>query len=211
MIVKCTPCDLGIFYTEAYTLNDANILLKRIEDRNIATKYKKPIPHQDDFLPHPVSTQPSKSVGQCTKHSCTRPRNKGCTFSMCKSCCLGRLAHEKLCIEHRRRNDGTTRSALRRPHLSASHPVSPLPPPIPPCTPPSPQPVANVSIAPGSSQQIVSPRPSQQPTPTLQQPEIEDRTAAPREENVHRRGGGGRSVNSYSNCTIHIWVAVCSD
>ena len=104
---QCTHCDLFVFYTESYTVNDANKLLKRIEERNIASKYNQPAPHQDDFVPAPVSTQSSKNSGQCAKQSCSKPRNKGCTFSMCKSCCIARPIRDKLCIEHRQRGDNS--------------------------------------------------------------------------------------------------------
>ena len=206
-ITQCTPCDLVIFYTEPYTLSDANVLLKRIEERNLATKYNQPPPHQDDFVPCPTSTQSSKGTTQCAKQGCARPRNKECTFTMCKSCCLARPAHEKLCIEHRRRGNSGTVPASRQSRPSIHAPASQLLPPAPPHTPPPSQP--NVDAAPTTpgTPRPIFPPPSQQPAPFCQQPEIQDRVAAPR-EGIHRRRGG-RSVNSNSDCTIHIWVEVC--
>jgi hypothetical protein len=176
----------------------------------MAAKYNRPAPHQDIFVPHPVpalSTQSSKSVGHCAKQGCARQRNKGCTFSMCKSCCIIRPANDKLCIEHRRRGGGTTVPAPHRSHLSAPTPVPRLPLSIPPRTPPPSQPVENTSATPRSSQLAISPPLGQRPTSTFQRPEIKDHAAVPREQSHHRRGG--RPINSYSNCTVHIWVMVC--
>jgi hypothetical protein len=211
LIQQCTPCDLAIFYTESYTLSDANMLLKRIEERNLATKYNRPTPHQDDFIPHPVSTQSSKNVTQCVKHGCARSRNKACTFFMCKACCLARPAHHKLCIEHRRRDDATpSRLRLSEPTPGQLHPPAPTPRSrlaVPPPIPPHLQPITNVSTGPALLQPRASPVPGQHAASSESRPnEIEDRVGVPR-NNSHRRRGD-RSLHSSSACTVYIWVEV---
>ena len=122
-IYQCTPCNAVVFYTNAYAIADAEKLLRRIEERNTAIRYKLPSPQQEVFVPQPIVASASQTSRGCANEHCSKPRNKGCTFSLCKHCCHARSSLEKLCIMHRRDTNSLRPQATVI--MSASQPMPP--------------------------------------------------------------------------------------
>ena len=174
------------------------MLLRRIDARNLAKCYNRPLPHQDSFIPRLAPTKPSKNTGRCTKQRCTKPRNKECIFSMCKPCCVSWPAHEKRCLQHEP-HGATSQSTQRQQHPGLSPTENPSPSSTPSCTRLSSQPVIGIPSTSTISQLLALP-------PPTQQPEIEDWVAIPRENGQRRQGG--RSARPGSNCTVYVWVTV---
>ena len=227
-ISQCTLCDLVVSYTAAYAISDAKALLHRIEERNTARRFKLPQPQQDEFLPKPVVVPVSQTSRGCVKDDCQRPRNKGCTFSLCKQCCHARPILDKSCIIHRR--DANTLQ------IQATTMVTPQPTPTPTpahatcqgtqVTPPSPAHGDCTSGAMPDPCNPVLPTPLT-PLPTNSQPahrqlstkhptgpRLQERVAAPRSDfvssgaDISRRRAEGLQM-SRNRCSIYLWLEVC--
>lgn len=222
-IFQCTPCDLVVFYTAAYATTNAKMLLHRIEERNTARRFKLPQPQQDEFLPRPVVVPVSQTSRGCAKENCQRPRNKGCTFSLCKQCCHARPILDKSCIMHRRdANTLQTQVTAVVASQPTPTPVHPTPqdtqvtsPPLAhkdrtsgavldPCNliPPTPPP----GITQPARHQISTQRPAA--------PRLQERVAAPRSDfvssgaEISRRRAEGLQM-SRNQCSIYLWLEVC--
>lgn len=122
-IYQCTPCDTVISYTNAYTITDAEKLLRRIEERNTAIKYKLPPPRQEKFLPQQIVAPVSQTSRECANEHCSKSRNKSCTFFLCKQCCCARPVLDKSCIIHHRNTSSLQSQAAVI--ISPSQPTSP--------------------------------------------------------------------------------------
>jgi hypothetical protein len=223
---QCTPCDTVIFYTDAYTVPDAEKLLRRVEERNTAARYKLPPPQQEEFLPEPIVALPSQTSRGCANEHCSKPRNKGCTFFRCKQCCHARPILDKSCIMHRRDTNSSCPQAVVVAAAAAS-PPRPVPQPSQ-STHRSPQatmrpPVSNDRVLetiphfPASSSLPVPVNTQVARQPRVQRsagPLIEERIAAPRSDFVSSganisRQRAERSQMSRNQCLIYIWLAVC--
>ena len=211
-----------IFYTAAYAIADAEKLRRRVEERNTAKRYKLPVPQQGEFLPEPVAPPVSQASRGCANKQCSKPRNKDCTFSLCKPCCHARPILEKSCIKHCRDLDG---SQLR---TTITAPPSQIPlvaqsttqtteavatPPPPASNDHNPD---AVSDAPTSLPLTPNTRPVHRQADSQRSagPLLEERIAAPRSDfassgaNISRRRAEGLQM-SRNQCSIYIWLSVC--
>lgn len=167
----------------------------------------------------------SKTSKGCVGEHCPKQRNRNCTYSLCKKCCLARPILDKSCIEHHRNTGGPRPTS--DPQSQAVDALSPQSVWQP--TQPAPQSTHPVPLPPVHgghiSEAVLSPpntiRPPTNTQPIHRQPRLqrsagsllEERLAAPRSDfassgaDIGRRRAEGLQM-SRNQCSIYIWLVV---